>query len=187
MDLLSTALTLAPTSETLADILSTWRRCDEEMDGLKLQAVKEERALDVSSNHALPGDFGPSDRDLDDNETKRLLESRRAYNATSISYEEEAPMGLFDVARGAANALRKNAFPLRGTVGKGVQVRDQPRTGVESGARSSSESERPGSSDGQRVRKRDMISNAVTGTVVGGLSWMLGAQPADRPASQGHR
>ncbi|KAJ9664019.1 hypothetical protein H2198_000522 [Neophaeococcomyces mojaviensis] len=185
MDLLSTALTLAPTSEPLPEILSTWRRCEEEVDSLKAQALSEERALDAASDGVLPGGFGPSDRDLDANETKRLLESRRAYNATAPSYEEEAPMGLFDVARGAANALRKNAFPLRGAAGKGVQVRDQPRANMEADVRSSTDSERPGSSDGQRVRKRDMISNAVTGTVVGGLSWMLGTQPVDRK-QQGH-
>lgn len=184
MDLLSTALTFAPTAEVLPEILATWRRCEEEMDSLKAQAVQEERALDVESASLLPGGFGPSDRDLDANETRRLLENRRTYNATGPSYEEEAPMGLFDVARGAANALRKNAFPLRGAAGpgqQGFQV-DPPRGSTEDSTRSSGESERPGSADGQqRVRKRDMLSNAVTGTLVGGMSWMLGAQPVNRP------
>lgn len=183
MDLLSTALTLAPKAEALPEILATWRRCEEEMDSLKSQAVQEERALDAQSDGLLPGAFGPSDRDLDANETKRLLENRRTYNTTGPSYEEEAPMGLFDVARGAANALRKNAFPLRGAAGpgqQGIKV-GSARESMEGSMRSNGESERPGSADGQqRVRKRDMLSNAVTGTLVGGMSWVLGAQPPPR-------
>lgn len=184
MDLLSTALLLAPTAEVLPEILAAWRRCEEEMDSLKSQAVQEERALDADSENLLPGGFGPSDHDLDVNETKRLLENRRAYNTTGPSYEEEAPMGLFDVARGAASALRKNAFPLRGAARSGQQgFQVGPSRGsMEESMRSSGESERPGSADGQqRVRKRDMLSNAVTGTLVGGMSWMLGAQPVNRP------
>ena len=84
-------------------------------------------------------------------------------------------MGLFDVARSAASALRKNAFPLRGAQGGGIDVRDRSRTSIEGpGMSSSGELERPGSADGQRVRKRDMLSNAVTGGVASGLGWVLG-------------
>jgi protein transport protein SEC39 len=51
-------------------------------------------------------------------------------------------------------------------------------------ARSSQETSRPGSADGQqRTRKRDMISNAVTGGLVSGMSWVLGA-PAPRQQDQ---
>lgn len=184
MDLLSTALTLAPTADVLPEILATWRRCEEEMDSLKSQAVQEERALDAESENVLPGGFGPSERELDANETKRMLDNRRTYNTTGPSYEEEAPMGLFDVGRGAASALRKNAFPLRGAAGTGQQgFQVNPSRGsMEDSMTSSGEFERPGSADGQqRVRKRDMLSNAVTGTLVGGMSWMLGAQPVNRP------
>lgn len=191
MDLLSTALTLAPTSDPLPEILSTWRRCEEELDNLKSQALQEERAHDAASDQVLPGAFGLSDRDLDANETRRLLESRRAYNSTTSgpSYEEEAPMGLFDVARGAASALRKNAFPLGGAQRQTGKVRDTaPVTGRQSmdgSMRSSGEGERPDSSDGQqRVRKRDMLSNAVTGGLVSGMSWVLGAPPSNRQQGQ---
>lgn len=189
MDLLSTALTLAPTPDPLPEILAAWRRCEEEMDNLKSQAIQEERTLDAQSDSLVPGGFGPSDRDMDASETKRMLENRRAYNTTGPSYEEEAPMGLFDVARGAASAIRKNAFPLRGMGGasgasgtrqQGTRV-GQARESIDANMRSSGESDRPGSADGQqRVRKRDMLSNAVTGTIVGGMSWVLGAQPVDR-------
>ena len=186
MELLSTALTLAPTADPLPEILTAWRRLEEELDSLKSQALEEERALDAQSEQALPGGFGPSDQDLDANETRRLLDSRRSYNTTSPSYEEEAPMGLFDVARGAASALGKHAFPLRGAQGHNVRVRasDQSRTSMGDSMTSSGELERPGSADGQRVRKRDMLSNAVTGGLVSGMSWVLGAPPPQQAARQ---
>ena len=201
MELLSKALTWAPTPDPLPDILTTWRQCEEQLDTLKSQALEEERAFESQDDRDLiPGGFGPTDRDLDATETRQLLESRRAYNysasASAPSYEEEAPMGLFDVARGAASALRKNAFPLRGASagagaeqggrgGAGIRVHDQPRTSMEeSGMSSSGELERPGSADGQRVRKRDMLSNAVTGGLVSGMGWVLGV-PANNNKQQG--
>jgi hypothetical protein len=68
-------------------------------------------------------------------------------------------MGLFEVARGAAMAIHKNAFPLRGAA---EQVDD----------------ERPLSPDSEgRVRKRDMVSNMVTGGLVSGIGWVIGANP----------
>ena len=186
LELLSKALTWVPTSDPLPEILETWRRSEEELDNLKSQALEEERAFDAQGDELIPGGFGPSDRDLDANETRRLLDSRRAYNSSAPSYEEEAPMGLFDVARGAASALRKNAFPLRGDArqqGSGIKVHDQPRTSMEAMS-SSGELERPGSANGQRVRKRDMISSAVTGSLVSGLSWALGAPPVGKQQGQ---
>lgn len=165
MELLSKALTLAPVAP-LPEILDVWKRCEAELDALKSQALQEERAIEAQSDTLIPGGFGPSDRDLDANETRRMMGAR---NATAPSYEDEAPMGLFDVAKGAASALRKNAFPLRG--GKA------PNTQRDSLEGQSDEFQRPGSADGQRVRKRDMLSNAVTGGLVSGMSWVLGAQP----------
>lgn len=178
MELLSTALLLAPNPDPLPEILNTWRRCEEELDSLKSQALEEERAFDAQMEGVLPGAFEPDERMLDANETQRLLGSRRAYNATGPSYEDEAPIGLFDVARGAASALRKNAFPLVGAQGSNMTVKGAtPRQSLEGSLRSSGEFERPGSADGQRVRKRDMLSNAVSGGFVSGMSWVLGAQP----------
>jgi hypothetical protein len=131
-------------------------------------------------------------------------------------------MGLFDVARGAAAALSRSAFPLRGAAkasssttasdhasnGKlglsssnkqptsPTAAQHQSRTSLESlsrfglnlggsgSARTSSEMERSGYSEGsvgeeQRVRKRDMLSSAVTGGLASGIGWVLGAKPVD--------
>ena len=164
MELLSKALTSAPVS-ALSEILGVWKACEQELDSLKTKALQEERTIEAQSDALVPGGFGPTDREVDGAETRRMLAGRNG----TVSYEEEAPMGLFDVAKGAASALRKNAFPLRG----GMTNDSLQRQGT---GRMSDEYER--GDDGLRVRKRDMLSNAVTGGLVSGMSWVLGAQPA---------
>ncbi|KAJ9607458.1 hypothetical protein H2200_008531 [Cladophialophora chaetospira] len=174
MELLSRALMLAPPGEALSGILATWRRYEEELDGLKTQAVEEERAFDARAKASLPGAFGVEDREADADETKQAMARRAGPSQSGPSYEEEAPLGLFDVARGAASALRKSAaFPL-GSTG----LRDLK---ISSGATAAQDTQReeassPTSDDGRRVRKRDMVANMVGS----GLGWVLGAQPQDR-------
>lgn len=174
MDLLSLALTLAPTPEPLSEILATWRRCEEELESLKSQAIQEERDIEglTRNNGALPGGF-VNDTELDAAETRRLME-RRALGGSGPSYEEDAPMGLFDVARGAASAFKKSAFPLRGSGGQKTSRHDESR--IENEMRDSLDEPRS-SGEYQRVRKRDMVSNMVTGGLVSGMSWVLGAPP----------
>ncbi|OAL40044.1 hypothetical protein AYO20_00462 [Fonsecaea nubica] len=183
MELLSRALMLAPSGEALSGILATWRRYEEELDGLKMQAVEEERAFEARADATVPGAFGLDHRDADVAETKRVMARRSGPNGAGPSYEEEAPLGLFDVARGAALALRKSAaFPL-GSGGLGdlkihsdtAKQRDAQREQAGS----------PVSDDGGRVRKRDMVANMVTSGLVSGMGWVLGAQPRDRPGGQG--
>lgn len=78
-------------------------------------------------------------------------------------------MGLFDVARGAAAAFSKTAFPLRGSVG----AASNPKL---ASSRASMDGSESGSIEGQeRVRKRDMVTNAATGALASGIGWMLGA------------
>jgi hypothetical protein len=174
MELLSRALMLAPSGEALSGILATWRRYEEELDGLKTQAVEEERAFDAKADASLPGAFGVEDREADVAETQRVMARRNGPTASGPSYEEEAPLGLFDVARGAASALRKSAaFPLGSNglrdlkIGSGMaQSQDTQREQASS----------PTSDDGRRLRKRDMVANMVGS----GLGWVLGAQPQDR-------
>ena len=176
MDLLSLSLTLAPHPDSLSEILGQWRRCEEEMDTLRSQAVEEERAFEERGDGTIPGGFGMQDQELDAAETRHAL-AKRSYGGSGATYEEEAPMGLFDVARGAATALRKSAFPLNAASMKDLKIRDghsrQDSDG--SGPRS------PVTEDGNgRVRKRDMVSNMVTSGLVSGVGWVLGAPPAKR-------
>ncbi|ETN45496.1 uncharacterized protein HMPREF1541_09328 [Cyphellophora europaea CBS 101466] len=172
MELLSLALTLAPGAEPLSEILGTWRRCEEEMESLKSTALEEERAFEYGSNEGVPGGFDMDDRELDVAETRKAMAKRTLAGG---SYEDEAPMGLFDMARGAASALRKNAFPLHAASGGNLEIQD-------TGNRRSGEFAQPSSpQEGDRVRKRDLVSNMVTSGLVSGMGWVLGAQPTERP------
>ncbi|EXJ55016.1 uncharacterized protein A1O5_12755 [Cladophialophora psammophila CBS 110553] len=183
MELLSRALMLAPSGEALPGILATWRRYEEELDGLKTQAVQEERAFDAKADASLPGAFGLDNRDADVAETKRVMARRSGPVGSGPSYEEEAPLGLFDVARGAAAALRKSAaFPLGSTGLRDLKIRSD--TSMHHDAQRE-QAGSPVSDDGGRVRKRDMVANMVTSGLVSGMGWVLGAQPRDRTDFKG--
>ena len=168
MELLSLALTLAPTSEPLSEILGTWRRCEEEMSNLRSQEAEQEQAWDDRGDETLPGGFGPEGRDVDIADTRRERE-KRSSSRKAGSYEDEAPMGLFEVARGAARAIGKSAFPLRGGQ-RPIHIQ---------GHGFGRENEAVTDTDDHRVRKRDVVSNMVTGGLKSGLGWVLGAQPVD--------
>jgi hypothetical protein len=180
MELLSRALMLAPAGDSLAEILGTWRRYEEEMDSLRAQAVAEERAFDVTADASLPGAFGLNERELDAVESKQAM-ARRTFNGSGpgVSYEDYAPMGLFDVAKGAASAFRKSSFFPLGATGLGdIKIRET--SNIQSTRGEDEIQYAPNSPTGGRVRKRDMVSNMVTSGLVNGMGWVLGAQPQDR-------
>ncbi|KAJ5183524.1 hypothetical protein N7492_001140 [Penicillium capsulatum] len=178
MELLSLALTLAPTPDPLPEILGAWRRCDEEMSSLRAREQQEEDLWDAKGDSlsSVPGGFGPTDseRDAFDTAQQRAARRARARAAMPHSHPHEAPMGLFEVARGAAMALHKNAFPLRNAAATG-DASAAARPGAV-------EDERPLSLEDAegRVRKRDMVSNMVTGGLASGIGWVLGAEPVNR-------
>lgn len=221
MELLSLSLILSPSPKYLNEVLAAWRRCDEEMSTLQAQESAEAEDWDThgdqsrmshsgtitTTNTTIPGGFGPSDRELDalETEEKRTRRAQTSARTRRKAAHEEAPMGLFDVARGAARAISKNAFPLRAgstsvsahpsaasatntaatasvsEIGVGSGATDTPRSGSVGGRSRSSidtmtgEVRERGSMD--RVRKRDVVGNMVTGGLVSGIGWMLGAQP----------
>jgi protein transport protein SEC39 len=183
MELLSLALTLVPDSSLLPSMLATWQSCEEEFNNLRAREAAEEKAWDDRGDNlsSVPGGFGLEDRDVDIADTR---ERRRATKMGRRMDEDDAPMGLFDVARGAARAIGKSAFPMRSLSAQGMQVIESPASFGDA-SRSSDEYGRgtTGSGDeGQqnRVRKRDMVSNMVTGSLVSGLGWVLGAQPVNK-------
>ncbi|KAJ5385172.1 hypothetical protein N7517_003083 [Penicillium concentricum] len=170
MELLSLALVLVPSPDPLPEILGAWRRCDEELTSLRAQEQQEEDLWDRKGDTltSVPGGFGPSDSERDAFDTEQQRAARRARAAMPNSHRHEAPMGLFEVARGAALALHKNAFPLRGVADGSASVAPQ-------------DDDRPLSPDSEgRVRKRDMVSNMMTGGLVSGIGWVLGADPVSK-------
>lgn len=166
MELLSQALLLAPLS-SIAEVLSTWQHCEEDMEMLLVQELEEEQGWGESSDYKLPGGFTGHDRESTIHEPRAL--SRNNLN-------EDAPVGLFEVARGAAAALRKSAFPLRSLKSSQPGIRTSPRhERRDEGSLSVKEYPPPsGSDDGSRMRKRDVVSNMVTGGLASGIGWVLG-------------
>ncbi|KAF2417514.1 secretory pathway Sec39 [Tothia fuscella] len=180
MELLSQALLLAPPS-ALPEVLNVWRKCEEEMLALAARELAEEESFnDYADKGVLPGSFV--------NSTLPVQERREVGRGS----KEEAPMGLFDVARGAAAAFSKSAFPLRGAAAAAassegdaanVKVRERERpvsmTGSDAGSVGSD-----GLKEGERVRKRDVIASTVTGGLASGIGWVLGAKPVDQQGAR---
>jgi hypothetical protein len=186
MELLSLALILAPSPDPLPEVLGAWRRCDEEMTVLRKRETEEAEEWDRRGDKAaattfstVPGGFGPTDKELDafENEQQRARRARARNHHTASSNHEEAPMGLFDVARGAARAFSKNAFPLHGSTLSLGGASMQQENEVARTSEESSRTDMEGTSG--RVRKRDVVSNMVTGGIASGLGWVLGAQPVN--------
>ncbi|KAK1812419.1 hypothetical protein LTR12_013214 [Friedmanniomyces endolithicus] len=179
-ELLSLALLLAPTAQ-LTDILAAWRRCEEEMTALQMSHQQAEDEFDdhADKRSALPGNFTISGEQPEMVLNQKRREMGRMTGAGGGGGvgggkgEGEAPMSMFDLTRSAASAFSRNAFPLR--AGTLVQ-RDATETDGMEGSVDSLAS--GGSGEAQdRVRKRDMVANAVSGGLASGLGWVLGATP----------
>jgi hypothetical protein len=155
MELLSKALLLAPPS-SLQEVLATWRECENEVNTVLAQESFEEERWNNRADRHLPGGFTGDDV---------VPTPHQPRNATRRAMDEEAPMGLFDVARGAASAFSRSAFPLRGP---GLTRAVAPAEGDrQSHDTTSLES-------GDRVRKRDMVSSMVTGGLASSIGWVIG-------------
>ncbi|KAI9858065.1 MAG: hypothetical protein M1813_007877 [Trichoglossum hirsutum] len=162
MDLLSQSLLLAPAA-ALPEILGAWRRCEEELNMLTAQESEEEQKWDDKGDKRVPGQFiSPSPTPIPKREGRANLKPG-----------EEAPMGLFDVARGAAVALSKSAFPVGGTTA--ADKLHKHKRGVSGPSVTSSDS--VGTDGDGRIRKRDTVGNMVAGGLASGIGWVLGTTP----------
>ncbi|KAJ4304553.1 hypothetical protein N0V90_000079 [Kalmusia sp. IMI 367209] len=166
MELLSQALLLTP-GRHLEEVLAVWKECETEMMNLLAEETEAEERHNDAADRRLPGTFAEA----------IIVQPRREVGRGAV---EEAPMGLFDVARGAAAAFSKSAFPLRGNnrTASGAESRDP---NYDSGRVSMdlSDSGSINSAGDERVRKRDQLANAVTGGLASGLGWVLGATPVN--------
>ncbi|PSN68248.1 secretory pathway Sec39 [Corynespora cassiicola Philippines] len=165
MELLSQALLLAPPRH-LEEVLGVWQQCEAEMMALLTEETEAEQRFNDAADRKLPGAFA--------NETV-AVQPRREVGRGAV---EEAPMGLFDVARGAAAAFSKSAFPLRGGSQPGSRVVSTEYDNSHGrGSMDMSDSGSMHSGTDDRVRKRDMVASAVTGGLASGIGWVLGATP----------
>ncbi|EPS41366.1 hypothetical protein H072_4737 [Dactylellina haptotyla CBS 200.50] len=172
MELLSQALVICP-AEAMMDVLRTWKQCEDELEMLLEQEIQEEKA------HA--GKLGDWARSLAIPSMKGAVGAGAAGQEGLLS---KGPMSLLSVASTAgslAKSLGSSAFPLgRGTKTSGTES-------AEGSQRGSREYDRDGwtvGEDGERVRKRDVLSGMVTSGLASGLGWMLGAKPEDMNAGQ---
>jgi hypothetical protein len=159
MELLSQALLLAPPRH-LEEVLAVWQECEAELTSLLAQEEKAEEQFNDAADRRLPGAFA--------NDTIALQPRREVGRGAT----EEAPMGLFDVARGAAAAFSKTAFPLRGGQGSRGENTDTSSDRQRASLDLSDSGSIGGTDD--RVRRRDMVANAVTGGLASGIGWVLG-------------
>ncbi|KAF2486624.1 Sec39 domain-containing protein [Neohortaea acidophila] len=170
-ELLSLALLLAPVS-ALTEILAAWRRCEEEMTSLQLAQQQAEEHLDDRADKRLSSSSIPGNFTIQ-GEQPALLYNQKRREMGRMSGKpsgNEAPVSMFDLTRSAAHALSKNAFPLRGGVSSAAD--DPLESSVESLVHDN------GTLEGEkRVRKRDMVTNVVSGGLASGLGWVLGATP----------
>ncbi|KAG9523985.1 secretory pathway Sec39, partial [Aureobasidium melanogenum] len=176
-ELLSLALLLAPPA-SLSEVLNIWRRCEEETNALLAAETEAEEEFDDRADKriSVPGGFSDvSTEGMVFGQPRREL--GRSNAEARRGADEEAPMGLFDVARGAAKAFSRNAFPLRGASAAAASSQQQSQMRAQQ-----HEAVHEGMDDAGRVRRRDMIANTVTGGLASGIGWMLGATPVDRSA-----
>ena len=166
MELLSQALLLAPPS-ALSNILTTWQECEHQMTFQIAREAAEDEKWNEKGDRRIPGGFGA--------DTSPVIQKPR--DPTRGALLEEAPMGLFDVARGAAAALSKSTFPLRNTQKadpKSPTYVSHERPLSTASAGSSDEGSIAGAGGSGRVRKRDMVSSMVTGSLATGIGWVIG-------------
>jgi hypothetical protein len=165
MELLSQALLLAP-APALEEVLTEWQACEAEMTHLLAQETEAEERFNDAADRKLPGAF--------DEGSLQLVQPRREVGRGAA---EESPMGLFDVARGAAAAFSKSAFPLRRDTAASSRPESSAsgRVSVEMSDEDSMHGSMYGSMHGEeRVRKRDLLANTATGALQSGLGWVLG-------------
>ena len=143
--------------------------------------TEEEQKWDEKGDRKVPGGFAADVNAI----------AQKARDPSRGALVEEAPMGLFDMARGAAATLSKNAFPLKGSQKMSSSLteglHDRPLSGISIG--SSDEGSVGGVGGTGRVRKRDMVSSMVTGGLASGIGWVIGESPLsqDWPLSTAYR
>lgn len=173
-ELLSLALLLAP-ANALTDILSAWRRCEEETSALQLSQQQEEQAFDDHADRrepsALPGNFT-----LYGDQPEMILNQKRREMGRMATNrgDSEAPLSMYDLTRSAARAFSRNV-----NLGTARQSSDMPSEQDAEGLRPGSSGQNPQDHE-TKVRRRDMVANAVSGGLASGIGWVLGAKPAEQ-------
>ncbi|KND88558.1 Protein transport protein sec39 [Tolypocladium ophioglossoides CBS 100239] len=154
IECLATALRVAPTCQ-LQEILKSFRRCEEQLDS----AIKEEAANEAAWGAA--GDLADLPGAFDAPAADKTYPPRNMMASAAARQADEAPMSLFDLSRATASVAQRNFTALSSL--QGVAASMVPAN------------PEPDESAHQRVRKRDQLREAATGTLVSGVGWLIGA------------
>jgi protein transport protein SEC39 len=167
MECLATALRIAPKSQ-LQEVLKTFRRCEEQLDSAIKEDAAKENAWDAAGDlhvPAMPGGFG----------TQPPSQHQKVQHSVAESPARETddvPMSLFDLSRATARAASRNLGTVSSLYNPGYSASKPSAHASEAG-------------DEPRTRKRDQFRDAAMGTLVSGVGWLVGAQPADRASQDG--
>lgn len=163
IECLATALRIAPPSQ-LQEVLKTFRRCEEQLEfAIKEEAAKEEAWDAAGDLRNLPGAFEGPDPD-------KAYPPRNISASAVARQADAAPMSLFDLSRATAQVASRNLTALSSLQGI-AQGTAQPQRPQQPEA---------DTHDHQRARRRDQLREAATGTLVSGVSWLIGAN-VNRP------
>lgn len=169
IECLATALRIAPSCQ-LQEILKPFRRCEEQLESAVKEEAAREDAWDAAADFRdVPGSFNTPDPD-------RAYPSRNLTASAAARQAEEAPMSLFDLSRATARVAQRNFTALSDLQGVA--------RGMTSSMVSSQSSDMH--DDQQRVRKRDQLREAATGTLVSGVGWLIGANMNRGGAEEAH-
>lgn len=160
IECLATALRIAPPSQ-LQEVLKTFRRCEEQLDSAVREEAAKEDAWDAAADISLPGTFeGPN--------PDKVYPPRNMTASSAARQADEAPMSLFDLSRATARLASRNFTAL-----SNLQVTAQGKEQADD--KTTTESDHGTDDEHARVRKRDQLREAATGTLVSGVGWLIGA------------
>lgn len=172
MECLSQALLIAP-PPALQEILNVFRRCEEELDAKVRQEAEQEDAWDNQGDDtSMPGRFG-----IDPPVT--LSRASAPMSSAKSSTGAEAPMSLLDLTRASAAQAQRSIAAL--TVNKGVAGGAKANPSAAADGQDIHEGVKQST-----VRKRDQLRSAAMSTMIGGIGWVIGAQPTERPGDDEH-
>lgn len=156
LECLATAVRVAPAAE-LQTVLESFRHCEEQLDSAITDEAAKEAAWDTAGDmRGVPGSY-------DTPPPGKAYPPRNITASAAARHVEETPMSLFDLSRATARVAQRNLTSLSSLHGpdhSGGQA--QPSAPENVGAE-------------QRVRRRDQLREAATGTLVSGVGWLIGA------------
>ncbi|KAK1833297.1 protein transport protein sec39 [Podospora conica] len=187
IECLSVALRIAP-APTLQEIINAFRRAEEELEAAIKAEAEQEDAWDTAGDtiHGnIPGSFNTT------SPTKKNFGSTMAppKPAPRRNQTEEAPMSLFDLSKASVMSAQRNLTALS-SLQRSVGLGGSNRSSTDAGSAAAERQVVAEGSDGddghqhKRTRKRDQLREAAMGSLVSGVGWLVGAQPAPAPAGE---